>query len=519
MLRWLKRLPLYAVVAALLAYSWMPEKIGVPNERSRIYQAVAIVDHGTVAIDQPYKRFGTILDVSIYRGHRYTDKAPGMGFLAAGMYGALRVFTAPGDWRIADIINLIRTWLMIPVGLLGFLLLRRVLHSCGVSTPVIDIASLSWILGSAAFHYSSAVYGHQISAVLFLLVVAIRQRMSEHRLRATLQYLVVGLAAGLAGFTEFQSALWCVPLAALVVKAEWRRPERLAAFAVGAGVFVAFLLWYNYCAYDDPFSLSYHHLSKGMQGRHSAGIAGVSWPSASAFLGILFSAHRGLFATSPIFTLALPGFVYMWRRGQRELAVFIGAAFVGFLLFISGAEIWHGGWAYGPRLMVPLLGVLAVPVAFSLEHLRRSPILLSVAAGLGAFGILCNQLVHLVLQELPTHCLNPIMDVVVPAFRTGAFSPNLFSEHLGVGGYAGIVLALFLTVIAVCVVVARGLLAAEGSKSRLIRIGAALVVVGGLMSAVAFYGASWSPGKTQSFLKKHLSGSGAEDRRPLTERR
>ena len=96
MLRRLKGLPLYVIVAALLAYSWMPEKIGVPNERSRVYQAVAIVDHGTIAIDQPYRRFGKILDVSIYGGHRYTDKAPGMGFLAAGIYGASRVFTAPG---------------------------------------------------------------------------------------------------------------------------------------------------------------------------------------------------------------------------------------------------------------------------------------------------------------------------------------------------------------------------------------------------------------------------------------
>jgi hypothetical protein len=498
---------LCSAVAALLAYSWMPEKIRVPNERSRVYQAVAIVDHGTIAIDQPFKRFGKIVDASSRGGHRFTDKAPGSGFLAAGVYGAARLFTAPGDWKIAEIVNLVRTWLMIPVGLIGFLLLRRTLRGYGLSPAAIDVASLSWILGSAAFHYSTAVYGHQISAVLFLAILAIRQRVAANRLVASLQYLAAGLAAGLAGFTEYQSALWCVPLAAIVVKAEWRRPERLVAFAVGAGAFVALLLLYNRSAYGDPFSLSYLHLSKAMQGRHSEGLAGVSFPSARAFLGILFSGHRGLLATSPIFALSFPGLVLMWRRGHREPAVLVGAALAGFLLFVSGASVWNGGWAYGPRLLVPVLGALTIPVAFTLERLRSAPVLLALAAGLCAAGILCNQLVQLVFPELPTSCLNPIADVVAPALRRGVFSPNLFSSHLGVGGWPGALCAVALTGAAIAFVVVRCRQAATRPISPLITAGAALAIPAILAAAIALYGPSWSPAQTAHLLGKAATAS------------
>jgi hypothetical protein len=495
------QLALYALVLALLAYSWMPDSVSVPNERTRVYQAVALVDGGTIAIDAPIRHFGKTKDVSKFRNKRFTDKAPGSGFLAAGVYAAARTFTDPGDWRIADLINFVRTWLMIPLGLLGFFLLRRALWAHGVSRPAVDIASLSWILGSAAFHYSTAVYGHQIVAVLFLFVIVARTRISERRIIAALQYLAIGLAAGLAGFTEYQSALWCMPLAALVVAQNLRRPERIAAFTLGAGVFVALLLLYNWCAYDDPFSLSYHHLSTKMQRHHSAGVAGVSLPSAEGFFGILFSAHRGLLATSPIFALSFPGLAILWRDGKRDLAILVGASFAGYLAFISSAEIWHGGWAYGPRLMVPILGALAIPMAACVDRFRGSGWLRSAAAGLGVFGIACFQLTHVTLQEFPTNCFNPIRSVVIPAYRARAFSPNVFSEHLGIEGYAGIVGALVLAGIAIGVVLWRSRQLAKRHPSPFTSFGIPAAITAILFGTIIAFAPAWTETKTNSFLK------------------
>src|SRR5262245_57034982 len=65
-----------------LAYSWMYSAISVPNERTRMYLTVALVDHGTFAIDAPLQRFGRVYDLARFGGHYYTDKAPGASLLA-----------------------------------------------------------------------------------------------------------------------------------------------------------------------------------------------------------------------------------------------------------------------------------------------------------------------------------------------------------------------------------------------------------------------------------------------------
>ena len=157
------------LVALLLGYSSMFSGVSLPNERSRAYLSVAIVDHRTLTIDEPVRRFGSILDISRFGGHLYSDKAPGSSLLGAGAYGAVRLLSPAQQWPINRVLTLMRLSIMLPFSLVGFWALRRLLQRLCFNPGVVDLASLGWMLGSAAFHYGAAFYGHQVAAVCLLL--------------------------------------------------------------------------------------------------------------------------------------------------------------------------------------------------------------------------------------------------------------------------------------------------------------------------------------------------------------
>ena len=85
-----------SLVCVMLSYSWMYSNITVPNERSRVYLAVSMVDGQTIKIDKALKRFGRIDDRATFKGHYYSDKAPGSAFLAAAIYRIAGIDRASG---------------------------------------------------------------------------------------------------------------------------------------------------------------------------------------------------------------------------------------------------------------------------------------------------------------------------------------------------------------------------------------------------------------------------------------
>ena len=152
----------------ILGYSSMFNNISLPNERSRAYLAVAIVDHKTFSIDEPLKTFGRIGDRARFQGQYFSDKAPGTGLMGSLIYGLAKLIHGDENWTMAELLRLFRRGLVLPFALMGFIWFRRILASYRLSSFTVEWVSFSWLLGSAAFHYSGAFFGHQISASLLL---------------------------------------------------------------------------------------------------------------------------------------------------------------------------------------------------------------------------------------------------------------------------------------------------------------------------------------------------------------
>jgi hypothetical protein len=457
---------LCALVLCQLAYSWMFARVSVPNERTRAYLSVAIVDHASIAVDAPIQRFGKVYDLAHFGDHYFTDKAPGASLLAVPVYALARSAQPAAAFDIVDVINLFRTYLMLPVGLLAFLVLRSLLRALGSSEAVVDVCSLGFSLGSALLHYGGAFYGHAIVALLVLACLRclaaaglFAPQLRSSRRRAWM-LLAAGACAGLAGLTEYQAIVLAALLGLPIVlsgRPASARLRDLGLFVLGGAPFAAALLIYNRRAFGGAFSLSYEHLvGAGLQALHGEGLMGATHPSWSTMLGLLLSQHRGLLVCSPLLGLGLFGLLLGPRFMPRSLWITSAACVTYFVLIVASSSVWFGGWSFGPRLLVPIMGILALVAARTLDAWRANPgvQLLFRAAAIG--GMLYQQAVHVVFPELPPEFARPLPDGVLPLWRAGLVAPNLACKWSALGPSNLIVLCLALAC-SVALVAWRGL--------------------------------------------------------------
>jgi hypothetical protein len=435
---------LCALVLCQLAYSWMFARVSVPNERTRAYLTIAIVDHASIAVDAPIARFGKVYDLARFGDHYFTDKAPGASLLAVPIYALARSAQPAAAFDVVDVINLLRTYLMLPVGLLAFVLLRSLLRALGSSEPVVDVCSLGFSLGSALLHYGGAFYGH---AIVALLVLACLRCLAQAGLfeaeparrsrRRAWPLMAAGACAGLAGLTEYQAiilaALLCLPIV-LSGAARGARVRDLGLFALGGSPFAAALLIYNQRAFGGAFSLSYEHLvGAGLQALHGEGLMGATHPRWSTLVGLLLSQHRGLLVTSPLLGLGLFGLLLGPRGMPRSLWITSAACVAYFVLIVASSSVWFGGWSFGPRLLVPIMGMLAVVAARTLDAWRANPGVQLLFRAAAISGMLYQQAVHAVFPELPPEFTRPLPDGVLPLWQAGLVAPNLACKWSALG--------------------------------------------------------------------------------------
>ncbi len=480
-----RELALITVVACITSYAWTFSRVSVPNERTRLYLTMAIVDHGTVAIDEPLRQYGSVYDLASYRNRYYTDKAPGSSLLAVPLYAMVRTWSEPNAWSIVELTNLVRTFLMLPFGLLGFVLLRALLRRMSLSDAAIDITSLGFSLGSPVLHYSGAFYGHVLVAVLVLASLYCASRAGLLRSRGTaaaevsagkMLALVAGAGAcsGLAGLIEYQAIVLAAVLGIPVLFAPPRRIlPGVLAYTFGAAPFAAALLAYNAHAFGGPFELSYQHLvASSLQELHGFGLAGATWPTREVLNEMAVSHHRGLFITTPFLAFGLFALPFSFRRLGFALwtTALLGAVY--FVLIVAASSVWYGGWSFGLRLLIPVYGLLAIGAAVGFDTTARWLSLEIPIRAAAIFSVLYHLALHATMTELPPEFMRPLPDAVEPMLFASLIAPNLACKVVGLSLWNLAPLAAF-------GLVAVGWIAwCGGSRLRLPRAAASLLLAG-----------------------------------------
>lgn len=461
-----------ALLAVFFTYGYF---VGSPawNQNSRFALTRALVESGTTAID-PYHH--TTGDKSWRKGHFFSDKAPGASLLALPAYAFAYVLAraSGGELAAAEVVQirppvagfqdnaehaisaanaatndddfretavpgkgerlrynrayrlalyfcrLFSTSLAAVFGVtaLYLLALRRLNDDRRGALAI----ALIYGMGTPAFVYSTALYGHQLAAdfLLIALVAIVYARRPTH-------YLAAGTCLGWAVLCEYTAA---VPVVILVITAFILGGRRGALFtALGGLPWAGLLGLYHWAAFGSPLKTGYDFVylaqfAEGMEVRY-----GFAAPDLGVLYSLLFSSYRGLFYLAPVLLVAAWGLVAdsFGRRlagHDRTIAATSLLICIYFVLLNAGYYMWDGGAAFGPRHCVPMLPFLCLGLAPALREVPRLVAVLALVSiaqmTLGAAGS----------PEAPQHG-NPLWGHAWPRLRDAAAGTYGSATNLG----------------------------------------------------------------------------------------
>lgn len=365
-------------LALLCCYGFFFYRGGNWNVEARNAQIVAIADDHTLAID-PYHHWTG--DEAYYRGHYYSDKLIGPSLVAAPIYWlSRRTISLWIDQPRQSLMLALRVANLLtnalPSALIGALL-YLFLAELTISPALRVWLALGYGLGTLALPYSTALFGHQLGAVCvagsFMLLWHQRRQWRLGR------GLAAGALVGLGAVSDFTTLLIAAFLAVYALWVATGRPAgepvRLAVFARRIAPFAALALLplagqlaANWAIFGGPFTFPHvHHVQASFQARHTRGMLGVHLPRLYPLYQLTVGPWRGLFYSSPLLLLALPGFFLLGRRWRAE-TILIAAAWLGVLLMHSGYENWTAGSSFGPRYQIPAIPLLMLPVAVAAKR-------------------------------------------------------------------------------------------------------------------------------------------------------
>jgi hypothetical protein len=392
-----RRVTTLIFLSSLLAYLYVFPHWLDWNQNTRIDLAMAIVERGTLQIDDYVSNTG---DYAEFNGHAYSDKAPGLSFLAAPAYTVARILTDNDAARALAIqigrspsaaqtinrpIELVRpaeftqaaqvaitTGLIValPAALFGAAL-YRFLARFDLTARSRAWAVLAYGLATVVAPYSAALYGHVIAAGLLFSAWA-WLAASRTRHASPLEGIAIGSLLGLAVITEYPAILIAalIGLYALITQ----RPRRRILWIIAGGLWPLVLLGaYNTAIFGSPFILTYQYVGNPrLRELIQTGVLSAGWPTWEAAVGLTFSPFRGLFFMSPVLLLSAIGFAITARDKAHRLEWWSSLSIVvAFALLVSGSAQWWGGWSVGPRYLIPLLPWSIWPLGAMIDRLLK----------------------------------------------------------------------------------------------------------------------------------------------------
>jgi len=367
-----------------------PGRIGYPDDEIVFQTTQSLVERGSFEVQGISKRTGERVDrpsgsfgwAEGREGRRYGFFGQGLALVATPMYALAdaTVERVPPRWRSAirsDLFtfhqrDLEADWRRLVVSLtnslitpLCALLLGLWLQVLGYRPRTSVSIALVYALGTTAWPYAGSFLSEPLS-VLVLLGAAL-EISRWHRDEGRPRHLwIAGLLAGSSVHVHMLNLIALPCLAAYAIgptlaHASWR--EGLAGLdrrtwigaallcALGLGL-LGFSQWWRF---GSPFETGrFDHYGH--------------WVSPLRGLAIMLVAPgRSLLIYSPPLLLALAAWPAL-RRRDPATAYFVLALALTRLVFVACRSDWHGGWAIGPRYLVPVIPFLLVPLAGWLER-------------------------------------------------------------------------------------------------------------------------------------------------------
>lgn len=333
------------------------------------------VDTNAIAWTQWVNSPGEVLGEFGPEGDVYSKKGPAPAVLATSWYMLLHLL-AKADVGLG-LLQGVLLWNGFVTAATAILLWHTALQFRYDDRAGAALALL-YGLGTIAWPYANMFFGEPMSALSLLATFYCLKLWLAGR--PQMWALFAGIAAGVALTTVTAHAPLIALLALYGFGAPWLQewlakrngdgevvPVDRTEWAIAVGLFAApliaavgLLLWYNQARFGNAFDTGYHFDSG----------EGFTTPIWEGLWGMLFSPYRGIFWFTPLFIASIAAWPTFARFHRLEAWV-TGAISVTLLVEYSMWWMWWGGFAWGPRFLVPLTPFLVLWLAPWIQDLVR----------------------------------------------------------------------------------------------------------------------------------------------------
>ena len=289
-------------------------------------------------------------------GLEYSRYGLGLSLVAAVPYLAARPVVAvveePGlllEAAAASTMPVVTGALAVALYLLG----RRL----GARIPAATLVAVGAVAGTFALPYGKEFFAEPLAALALVFTV---ERLLARR------PAWAGLALGIAVLTRPQNLLF-VPVAAAVA---WRTQGPRAVLRLGLGLLpgVGLTFAYNWFRFGDALKLGYEDV-------------GLTTPFVEGAAGLLVDPLKSVVLFAPIVLLLPAAAVRSWRNDRPATILITAYVAITFVLTATWFA-WHGGWSWGPRLLLPAVVLAVVLIGPWMTTVRRRRlVVLLFAAG------------------------------------------------------------------------------------------------------------------------------------------
>ncbi len=379
-------------------------------ERARFALLYSIIENKSFQFDTETARLATP-DLGYKNGQFVSLFAPGTSLLMIPGYimGKALGGTHLGATLTIGFFALLNTWIIYLIG-------RRL----GASPVASIIGSFVFIAATPAFTYSGVIYQHHISTFTILLTLLL-SIMPAVPWRLAIIYFMLGISI----IIDYPNAFFMFPIIVyatsqffayidIVNRIKLRFNPAIFVSAVTVVIPLSLYLAINYMSYGNVLQLSntVSHIqaldpsgnpvaARGADTRAQSDIQNLESRKRNAFnffksrhlinglYAFSVSPDRGILVFTPVIILGFLGLITLYRTNPRLTQTLLAVVCLNILLYGMRSDPW-GGWAFGPRYLIPAFSILAITLALAVAHYRRNVFFLLLLLTLGGYSIYVN---------------------------------------------------------------------------------------------------------------------------------
>ena len=398
------KIELLIFIVLVISYGYFFRKIDW-NSGTRLDLVWSIVEHHSLSIDTYHENTG---DKAFYKGHFYTDKAPGISFFGAPFYCIASKILRLCSSSSALVDYVFKIYIptffvvIIPSAIMG-VIFYRVTNLFINNTGLSALGTISYSLGTIVFFYSNMFYAHHVSVFLFFtafyILIKSTNPVRKSRLLTRLtvhagddlpptslvafsnganikevgksKIFLSGSLLGLAILCEYPMGFFAIFIFAYLFTIT-KSIKLLAYLALPVCLSIIILGIYHYACFDNPLKTGYNYEYLSYFAKHHAqGISGIKLPKLSRIIKLTFGLKRGMFIMHPFLLFAFSGAYFGLKSKRKREFLFLIIISVAVILFYSSFKF------FAERFLITAIPFLCILAIYGVAKLK-SKILTSI---------------------------------------------------------------------------------------------------------------------------------------------